>query len=177
MSSKLSVHGEREHFLAGWRAGSVLSRRQDSSVSVITPLSRRRRGRSRISGWARGKRLPFSRGPQRPRAKQPGKSGRRVNAHYVPRAERQQELRLGGAAQCLKYRSLTGWIPSRPRSAAPGSRSASCFPAGALPIELATLDYVDWFSHQRLFETCADVPPAELETAYYRQDTGLAEAG
>jgi putative transposase len=44
-------------------------------------------------------------------------------------------------------------------------------------VELATLDYVDWFNHRRLFETCGDIPPAELETAYYRQNTGLAEAG
>jgi putative transposase len=43
--------------------------------------------------------------------------------------------------------------------------------------ELATLDYVDWFSHRRLFETCGDIPPAELETVYYRQNTSLAEAG
>jgi putative transposase len=44
-------------------------------------------------------------------------------------------------------------------------------------VELATLDYVDWFNHQRLFEACGDVPPAELEAAYYRQNTSLAKAG
>jgi putative transposase len=44
-------------------------------------------------------------------------------------------------------------------------------------VELATLDYVDWFNHRRLFETCGDIPPAELETAYYRQTISLAEAG
>jgi putative transposase len=44
-------------------------------------------------------------------------------------------------------------------------------------VELATLDYVDWYNHQRLLETCGDIPPAELETAYYRQNTSLAEAG
>jgi len=44
-------------------------------------------------------------------------------------------------------------------------------------VELATLDYVDWFNHHRLLQTCADIPPAELETAYYRQNTSLAEAG
>jgi putative transposase len=44
-------------------------------------------------------------------------------------------------------------------------------------VELATLDYVDWFNHRRLFETCGDIPPAELETARYRQNTSLAEAG
>jgi putative transposase len=44
-------------------------------------------------------------------------------------------------------------------------------------VEIATLHYVDWFNHQRLFEACGDIPPAELETAYYRQNTSLAEAG
>ena len=42
-------------------------------------------------------------------------------------------------------------------------------------VELATLKYVDWFNHRRLYETCGDIPPAELEDAYYRQNTGLNE--
>jgi hypothetical protein len=37
-------------------------------------------------------------------------------------------------------------------------------------VELATLNYVDWFNHRRLYETCGDIPPAELEDAYYRQN-------
>jgi putative transposase len=44
-------------------------------------------------------------------------------------------------------------------------------------VEIATLHYVDWFSHRRLFEACGDIPPAELEDAYYRQNAALAEAG
>jgi len=43
-------------------------------------------------------------------------------------------------------------------------------------VELATLHYVDWFNHRRLPEACDDIPPAELEAAYYRQNTSLAEA-
>jgi putative transposase len=43
-------------------------------------------------------------------------------------------------------------------------------------VELATLNYVDWFNNRRLYETCGDIPPAELEDAYYRQNTGLNEA-
>jgi putative transposase len=43
-------------------------------------------------------------------------------------------------------------------------------------VEIATLDYVDWFNNRRLYEACGDIPPAELETAHYRQNTGLAEA-
>jgi len=34
-------------------------------------------------------------------------------------------------------------------------------------VELATAEYVDWFNHRRLHSYCGDVPPAELEAAYY----------
>ena len=44
-------------------------------------------------------------------------------------------------------------------------------------VEIATLEYVDWYNHRRLFETCGDIPPAELETAYYRHNPALTEAG
>ena len=36
-------------------------------------------------------------------------------------------------------------------------------------VEYATLEWVDWFNHRRLFEPIGDVPPAEFETAYYQQ--------
>jgi putative transposase len=44
-------------------------------------------------------------------------------------------------------------------------------------VEIATLEYVDWFNHRRLYEACGDIPPADLETAYYRHNAALAEAG
>jgi putative transposase len=44
-------------------------------------------------------------------------------------------------------------------------------------VELNTLHYVHWFNHERLFETNGDMPPAELEAAYYRHNSDLAEAG
>jgi putative transposase len=44
-------------------------------------------------------------------------------------------------------------------------------------VEIATLEYIDWYNHRRLYEACGDIPPAELETAYYRQNAALAEAG
>jgi putative transposase len=44
-------------------------------------------------------------------------------------------------------------------------------------VELATLEYVDWFNQRRLYEACGDIPPAELEAAYYRQNAALTEAG
>ena len=36
-------------------------------------------------------------------------------------------------------------------------------------VELATAEWVHWFNHQRLYEYCGDIPPAELEAAYYAQ--------
>ncbi len=43
-------------------------------------------------------------------------------------------------------------------------------------VEYATLEWVDWFNHRRLLEPIGDVPPAELEQAYYRQLEGSAMA-
>jgi putative transposase len=36
-------------------------------------------------------------------------------------------------------------------------------------LELATLEWVDWFNHRRLFHELGRVPPAEYEQAYYVQ--------
>ena len=36
-------------------------------------------------------------------------------------------------------------------------------------VEFATLEWVDWFNHRRLLEPIGNIPPAELEQAYYRQ--------
>jgi putative transposase len=44
-------------------------------------------------------------------------------------------------------------------------------------VEAATLGWVDWFNHHRLLELNGDIPPAELEQAYYRQHPDLDEAG
>jgi putative transposase len=37
-------------------------------------------------------------------------------------------------------------------------------------LELATAEWVDWYNHRRLHSACDNVPPAEYETAYYRQN-------
>jgi putative transposase len=44
-------------------------------------------------------------------------------------------------------------------------------------VEIATLEWVDWFNHRRLYEHCGDVPPAELEAFYYgeHRTTRIAE--
>jgi putative transposase len=38
-------------------------------------------------------------------------------------------------------------------------------------VELATLEWVDWFNHQRLYSHCGNVPPAEHEDTYYSHKT------
>lgn len=38
-------------------------------------------------------------------------------------------------------------------------------------VELATLEWVAWFNHQRLLEPIGNIPPAEAEANYYRQRT------
>ncbi len=43
-------------------------------------------------------------------------------------------------------------------------------------VEYATLAWVDWFNHRRLLESIGNVPPAELELAYDRQQSESALA-
>jgi transposase InsO family protein len=43
-------------------------------------------------------------------------------------------------------------------------------------VEYATLEWIDWFNNRRLFEPIGDVPPAEYEMAYYRQQDESAMA-
>jgi putative transposase len=37
-------------------------------------------------------------------------------------------------------------------------------------VEMATLEWVDWFNHRRLHSSCGNVPPAEYEEQHYRQN-------
>lgn len=43
-------------------------------------------------------------------------------------------------------------------------------------VEYATLEWVDWFNHRRLFEPIGNVPPAELETTYHLSTSQLPMA-
>jgi putative transposase len=43
-------------------------------------------------------------------------------------------------------------------------------------LELATLEWVDWFNHRRLFEAHGQIPPAEFEEIHYRQTNSGREA-
>jgi putative transposase len=36
-------------------------------------------------------------------------------------------------------------------------------------LELAVMGYLDWYNHRRLHGEIGMIPPAELETIYYRQ--------
>ena len=40
---------------------------------------------------------------------------------------------------------------------------------GLEPVEFATLEWVDWFNNRRILEPIGNLPPAEVEAAYYRQ--------
>ena len=43
-------------------------------------------------------------------------------------------------------------------------------------VELATLEWVNWFNHHRLLEPIGNIPPAEAEAHYYEQLPGLPMA-
>jgi transposase InsO family protein len=43
-------------------------------------------------------------------------------------------------------------------------------------VEFATLEWVDWFNNRRLLKPIGDIPPVELEMAYYRQEEESAIA-
>ena len=42
-------------------------------------------------------------------------------------------------------------------------------------VEIATLEWVDWFNNRRLHTACADLTPVEYEQAHNRQHPALAE--
>jgi putative transposase len=45
-------------------------------------------------------------------------------------------------------------------------------------LELATLEYIDWFNHRRLHSACGGRPPAEYEAIHYHQrNASVAPAG
>ena len=43
-------------------------------------------------------------------------------------------------------------------------------------VEFATLEWVDWFNHCRLFEPIGNIPPAEYEEMYYQSQEAPARA-
>jgi putative transposase len=43
-------------------------------------------------------------------------------------------------------------------------------------VELATLEWIDWWNHRRLHTHIGDRPPAEVEDRYYRHTAASTEA-
>ncbi|GLS18093.1 transposase [Labrys miyagiensis] len=43
-------------------------------------------------------------------------------------------------------------------------------------VEMATLEWVDWFNNRRLLEPIGNIPPAEAEALYWAQEAEFAEA-
>jgi putative transposase len=46
---------------------------------------------------------------------------------------------------------------------------------GLEDVEYATLEWVDWFNHHRLFEAHGQIPPAEYEAIHYRQQNNSGQ--
>src|SRR5680860_138918 len=44
-------------------------------------------------------------------------------------------------------------------------------------VEFGTLEWVDWFNNRRLLEPIGNIPPAELEEMYYRQQSLVEDEG
>ena len=40
-------------------------------------------------------------------------------------------------------------------------------------VQMATLEWVDWFNNRRLSGLVGNIPPVEAEAAYYRQHAGF----
>ena len=47
----------------------------------------------------------------------------------------------------------------------------------AAQVEFATAEWVDWFNHHRLYQYCGDIPPVELENAFYAHTTAPPPVG
>ena len=44
-------------------------------------------------------------------------------------------------------------------------------------LELATIEWVDWFNHRRIFGELGDIPPAEFEDLHYPQHVPTEPVG
>ena len=44
-------------------------------------------------------------------------------------------------------------------------------------VEIATMEWVDWFNNRRIYEHCDDPTPTEFEAAYYRHNGTRQPAG
>ena len=44
-------------------------------------------------------------------------------------------------------------------------------------VDYATLEWIDWFNHRRLLEPIGNIPPAELEAYYLREEVSESTEG
>jgi putative transposase len=87
------------------------------------------------------------------------RSARKFRGHNLGTASRNQH-------HCSSYDALAGTINGLYKTELIRPRK----PWRAIEaVELATAEWVDWFNHRRLYEYCGDIPPVELERAYYAQ--------
>ena len=56
------------------------------------------------------------------------------------------------------------------------SQRRACGLRNAEAVELATLEWVDWFNNRRLLEPIGNIPPAKAEAHYYAQASDHAMA-
>ena len=47
------------------------------------------------------------------------------------------------------------------------TKRAEALVSGIVPVEFATLEWVDWFNNRRLLEPIGNIPPAEAEARHY----------
>ena len=93
---------------------------------------------------------------------------RAISVHPLQRAPRRQRRRVLGGVPRRQLRQRAGRDHDRALQgrARPQSRSWR----GLHDLELATLEWVDWFNHRRLYQhNPGRVPPAEAEDLHYRR--------
>ena len=83
-------------------------------------------------------------------ASSPRRLRRRLSVQFSGRLSRHQRLFLSNKAEIIHWRG-----PCKTREA----------------VELATLEWVSWFNHERLLEPIGYIPPADAEANDWRQDT------
>jgi transposase InsO family protein len=62
---------------------------------------------------------------------------------------------------------ICGVLSEGGRRNAPSTYYAARPWRGLDAVELATLEWVDWYNNRRLFSTIGNIPPAEAETNHY----------
>ena len=136
-------------------------RRRMASIQQRTNRPGSRRSRTSNLGPATGHSRPRPEAGSSLRRRQP------IPVHPLHQpADGSRHLTVGRIS-----RRLPATTPSRSPSSA-STRQNSSEPRGRWrdrdQVEYATLEYVDWFNHRRLLEPIGNIPPAEREDNYHR---------